>query len=153
MSAGRPGGIPGMEARFNDRTLGWFPDSASAQAALEAERQEYAARGYSSPAMRSSNTSTTSSTSTVNTVPREMDAASSSMAATVPELQAEVRDLEAENEALTAELEETRGTLEHYERAIQDDAALEFEIRGLREFIEDVRLGIRDLDEYERVCS
>jgi hypothetical protein len=34
-----------------------------------------------------------------------------------------------------------------------ESTRLQDEIATLREFIEDVRLGIRDLDEYEAICG
>jgi hypothetical protein len=49
--------------------------------------------------------------------------------------------------------EEAEGSAETYFMASQDDERLTREIKLLREFIADVRLGIRDLSEYDAICN
>lgn len=53
---------------------------------------------------------------------------------------------------LKGELTSTQEELEAYQMAIADDEWHRREIATLHEFVADVRLGIRDLDEYEEVC-
>ena len=48
-------------------------------------------------------------------------------------------------------LDDTRCELEMYQMAIADDEWHRREIQTLHEFVADVRLGIRDLGEYEEV--
>jgi hypothetical protein len=55
--------------------------------------------------------------------------------------------LHAKVQQLNAELEEWTDEVEPF---LDDPAG---EARTLREFIEDVRLGIRDLSEYEDICG
>jgi hypothetical protein len=64
-----------------------------------------------------------------------------------------LQDLKDEIAELKVELASANYELETYERVIGDDTVLHDEIKLLREFIEDVRLGIRDLDEYGAVCN
>ena len=61
-------------------------------------------------------------------------------------------ELNRANETLAHELQEARYELEGYQLAIRDDEWMKHEIDALREFIADLRLGIRDLSEYEEVC-
>lgn len=53
----------------------------------------------------------------------------------------------------SADLEAAYMQIDTYEQAIGDDEAYIAEIKQLREFIGDLRLGIRSLDEYEDVCG
>lgn len=43
--------------------------------------------------------------------------------------------------------------LEGHQRMFSDEERAKAEVKLLREFIADVRLGIRDLDEYEAICG
>jgi hypothetical protein len=49
--------------------------------------------------------------------------------------------------------QELRIELEGYQIALSDDECLKCEIKTLRDFIADVRLGLRDLSEYEDICG
>jgi hypothetical protein len=62
-------------------------------------------------------------------------------------------DLRAKIRGLEADLQSSERELEAYQVALGDDEDLRDEIKGLRGFIADVRLGIRDLSEYEDVCG
>lgn len=61
---------------------------------------------------------------------------------------ADVEKLEQRIDDLERECDEMRQQLMWYEYDTDVDEA-----RRLRDFIADVRLGIRDLDEYEAVCG
>lgn len=63
----------------------------------------------------------------------------------IANLKRQLGALEAECGALSDELE--------YERVLGAPNYPKDEIKVLREFIEDVRLGIRGLDEYEMICD
>lgn len=49
--------------------------------------------------------------------------------------------------------DEAERSAETYLMATQDDEYLRREITTLRDFIADVRFGVRDLDEYEAICG
>lgn len=64
-----------------------------------------------------------------------------------------IAKLEAENVDLRRQRDEAERSAETYLMATQDDEQLQREITTLRDFINDVRLGIRDLSEYEAICD
>lgn len=63
------------------------------------------------------------------------------------------RQLIQDVEKLEERTLEAERTAETYLMASQDDEYLQRQIKGLHDFIADVRHGIRDLDEYEAVCG
>lgn len=70
----------------------------------------------------------------------------------VAELEKENGELEERRDTLATELNKTRLELEGYQIAGLNDQWMIQQLDTLREFIADVRLGIRDLSEYEEVC-
>lgn len=69
------------------------------------------------------------------------------------ELKAEIARLEDELIGAELERDEVRTEVESFQVALGDDEYLHREIKCLHDFIADVRLGIRDLDEYEAICG
>ena len=68
-------------------------------------------------------------------------------------LKAEIEKLEAELTDAELERDQARQELEGYQVALGDDEYLHREIKCLRDFIADVRLGIRDLSEYNAIFN
>lgn len=61
--------------------------------------------------------------------------------------------IRGELDKLEREMREDAVELEAYQMAGMEDTALRDEVGMLREFIEDVRRGIRTLDEYDTICG
>lgn len=68
-------------------------------------------------------------------------------------LEREVEELGRELAEARADASEALDALEGYQIAGLEDDALNDEVKGLREFFEDVQRGIRDLSEYDDVCG
>jgi hypothetical protein len=67
--------------------------------------------------------------------------------------QSEVRRRDEEIAKLKTKLAQARAEADAVYDGLAYDGYLESEIRTLREFIDDVRLGIRDLSEYRDICG